>query len=61
MTNPRTKTRIFLDHDPWKSIALFRPDDSRTLDVTKGVLKSYGLTELLSEVTQPQGIKIISY
>lgn len=46
--------QIFLDHDPWKSVALYRPDGRKILDVkNQGVLKDYGLTELFSESSEP--------
>lgn len=46
--------QIDLDHDPWKSISLRTPDGRTILDVrNRGVLKSYGLTELFSESSEP--------
>lgn len=46
--------QIFLDNDPWKTIALYRPDGSKILDVVnRGVLETYGLTELFSESSEP--------
>lgn len=46
--------QIFLDHEPWTTIALYRPDGSKILDVTNSsVLKGYGLTELFSESSEP--------
>lgn len=46
--------QLFLDHEPWRSIALFRPDGSKILEVTtQSVLKDYGLTELFSESSEP--------
>lgn len=46
--------QLFLDHEPWQSISLFRPDGGKILDVaTDGVLKGYGLTELFSESSEP--------
>ncbi len=46
--------QVFLDHEPWRSIAIARPDGSRILDITtRGVLRNYGLTELFSESSEP--------
>jgi hypothetical protein len=46
--------QVFLDHEPWKSIAISRPDGTKILDVkTRNVLESYGLTELFSESSEP--------
>ena len=46
--------QVFLDHEPWKSISIARPDGEKILDVTTdGVLESYGLTELFSESSEP--------
>jgi hypothetical protein len=46
--------QIFLDHDPWRSVAFHTPDGKRLLDVkTRGVLNDYGLTELFSESSEP--------
>lgn len=46
--------QIFLDHEPWRSIAVHRPDGSRILEVTtQDVLEDYGLTELFSESSEP--------
>lgn len=46
--------QIFLDHEPWSEVALYRPDGGKILDViTQGVLKDYGLTELFSESSEP--------
>lgn len=46
--------QIFLDHEPWKSIAISRPDGTRILDIeTRDVLSDYGLTELFSESSEP--------
>ncbi len=46
--------QVFLDHEPWKSISIARPDGETVLDVnTRGVLESYGLTELFSESSEP--------
>lgn len=46
--------QLFLDHEPWRSIAVYRPDGSKILDIsTDGALKDYGLTELFSESSEP--------
>ncbi len=46
--------QVFLDHEPWRSISISRPDGQKILDVTtQGVLKDYGLTELFSESSEP--------
>jgi len=46
--------QVFLDHEPWKSISISRPDGSTILDVgTAGILSDYGLTELFSESSEP--------
>jgi hypothetical protein len=46
--------QVFLDHEPWRSISISRPDGSKILDVqTSGVLQDYGLTELFSESSEP--------
>jgi fibronectin type III domain protein len=44
----------FLDHEPWRSIAIYRPDGSELFHLdTAGVLAGYGLTELFSESSEP--------
>jgi hypothetical protein len=46
--------QVFLDHEPWRSVAIQRPDGRKILDVTtRGVLTDYGLTELFSESSEP--------
>ncbi|MGH2739058.1 MAG: fibronectin type III domain-containing protein [Actinomycetota bacterium] len=46
--------QVFLDHEPWKSIAIFRPDGTKLVDLqTEGVLVDYGLTELFWESSEP--------
>ena len=46
--------QVSLDHEPWKQVAIARPDGERILDVTtRGVLEGYGLTELFSESSEP--------
>lgn len=46
--------QVFLDHEPWESVAIDRPDGKKILDVkTRGVLSDYGLTELFSESSEP--------
>lgn len=46
--------QIFLDHEPWKSITISRPDGTKMLDIqTSDVLSEYGLTELFSESSEP--------
>lgn len=46
--------QLFLDHEPWSSVALFHPDGTKIMEVNnQGVLKDYGLTELFSESSEP--------
>lgn len=46
--------QVFLDHEPWRSISISRPDGAKILDVTtQGALRDYGLTELFSESSEP--------
>lgn len=46
--------QIDLDHDPWQWISLTRPDGMKILDVqNRGILRTYGLTELFSESSEP--------
>ena len=46
--------QVFLDHEPWRSIAISLPDGTRIVDVqTEDVLVEYGLTELFSESSEP--------
>ncbi|MGH8923413.1 MAG: hypothetical protein ACRDWA_02030 [Acidimicrobiia bacterium] len=46
--------QIDLDHEPWRSISIKRPDGQKILDVmNRGVLRDYGLTELFSESSEP--------
>lgn len=46
--------QLSLDHEPWKSISISRPDGTKILDiVTRGALEGYGLTELFSESSEP--------
>lgn len=46
--------QIFLDHEPWRSISIARPDGGKILDInTRGVLSNYGLTEYFSESSEP--------
>lgn len=46
--------QIFLDHEPWRSVSLFRPDGMKIMEVTnQGVLRDFGLTELFSESSEP--------
>ena len=46
--------QVFLDHEPWRSVAIARPNGSKILDVTTdGALQDYGLTELFSESSEP--------
>ncbi|HZA26476.1 MAG TPA: fibronectin type III domain-containing protein [Actinomycetota bacterium] len=46
--------QVFLDHEPWKSITISRPDGTRILDMqAREVLSDYGLTELFSESSEP--------
>lgn len=45
--------QVFLDHEPWRSIAIYKPDGNLILDVvTRGELAD-GLTELFSESSEP--------
>jgi hypothetical protein len=46
--------QIDLDHDPWRSLSLTRPDGQLISEVhNRGVLRDYGLTELFSESSEP--------
>ena len=46
--------QLFVDHEPWRSVAVYRPDGSKIVDVTaSGVLNDYGLTEFFSESSEP--------
>jgi hypothetical protein len=46
--------QLALDHEPWKSIALYRPDGGQILDIgTQGTLSGYGLTEAFFESSEP--------
>jgi Fibronectin type III domain len=46
--------QVFLDHEPWRSIEIYRPDGERLLGVTaRGELTSFGLTELFAESSEP--------
>lgn len=46
--------QIDLDHDPWRSLSLTRPDGQLIFEVrNRGVLQDYGLTELFSESSEP--------
>lgn len=46
--------QLFLDHEPWRSVALFTPEGTKILEVrTESLLKDYGLTELFSESSEP--------
>jgi hypothetical protein len=46
--------QIDLDHDPWRSLSLTRPDGQLIFEVhNRGVLRDYGLTELFSESSEP--------
>jgi len=46
--------QIDLDHDPWQSLSLTRPDGQLIFEVqNRGVLRDYGLTELFSESSEP--------
>jgi hypothetical protein len=46
--------QIDLDHDPWQSLSLKRPDGQLIFEVqNRGVLRDYGLTELFSESSEP--------
>jgi hypothetical protein len=46
--------QVLLDHEPWKSIAITRPDGTKILDIqTRDVLSEYGLTELFTESSEP--------
>jgi hypothetical protein len=46
--------QIFLDGDPWRQIAVFRPDGQKIAEfATAGPVNDYGLTELFSESSEP--------
>jgi hypothetical protein len=46
--------QVFLDHEPWRSVSISRPDGTKILDIqTRDVLSEYGLTELFSESSEP--------
>ena len=46
--------QVFLDHEPWRSISISRPDGQKILDVgTQGAMRDYGWTELFSESSEP--------
>ncbi|MGH2830841.1 MAG: hypothetical protein ACRDJM_10200 [Actinomycetota bacterium] len=46
--------QINLDHEPWRSISIFRSDGAKILEIeSRGVLTNYGLTELFSESSEP--------
>jgi hypothetical protein len=46
--------QIDLDHEPWRSLSLKRPDGQLIFQVENhGVLRDYGLTELFSESSEP--------
>ena len=46
--------QVFLDGEPWRSMAISGPDGRRILAVkTKSQLKNHGLTELFSESSEP--------
>src|SRR5919106_1582223 len=47
--------QVFLDGEPWRSMAVSRPGGKRILDVkAKGRLRNFGLTELFSESNEPE-------
>jgi hypothetical protein len=46
--------QIDLDHEPWRSLSIKRPDGQLIFEVqNRGVLQDYGLTELFSESSEP--------
>jgi hypothetical protein len=46
--------QIFADAEPWKQLAVFRPDGQQIIDFkTAGDVNNYGLTELFSESSEP--------
>lgn len=46
--------QIFADAEPWKELAIFRPDGQQIIDFkTAGDVNNYGLTELFSESSEP--------
>lgn len=46
--------QIFLDGDPWRQVAVFRPDGQKIAEfATAGPVNDYGLTELFSESSEP--------
>jgi hypothetical protein len=50
--------QVFMDHDPWRRFAIYKPDGSVMLDITtSGDLVDYGLTELFSESSEPPFIE----
>jgi hypothetical protein len=47
--------QVFLDGEPWRSMAVSRPGGKKILDVkAKGRLRNFGLTELFSESNEPE-------
>jgi len=46
--------QVFLDAEPWKQVAIHRPDGQQLVDFrTAGPVDAYGLTELFSESSEP--------
>jgi hypothetical protein len=46
--------QVFLDGDPWRAMRVVAPNGRPILDLqTRGRLRSYGLTELFSESSEP--------
>ena len=46
--------QVFLDHEPWSAVQIFRPDGHKIIDIkNKNELKDFGLTELFSESSEP--------
>jgi len=48
--------QVFLDGEPWSSMTISTPDGRRILAInTRTRLRNYGLTELFSESSEPEG------
>lgn len=52
-TDGDARLALFLNHEPWKSVALYGPNGGKILDIhTDGALSGYGLTELFSKSSE---------
>ena len=52
-TEGDARLALFLDHEPWRSVALYGPNGSKILDIhIDGALSGYGLTELFSKSSE---------